>query len=399
MSGPLAGIRILDLTTVIMGPYATQILGEYGADVIKVEAREGDIMRFAGPMRNPRMGHMYLNANRNKRSISVDLRKSAGRELLLRLAAHADVLVYNIRPQAMKRLGLSYEEVSAASPRIIYAGAFGFSQRGPYAARPAYDDLIQGMAGVPWLAQAAGADIPRYAPVNFADRTIGLQLASAVLGALFHRERTGRGQRVDVPMYEGLVTVVLGEHLAGKTFNPALGPAGHARSLAPDRRPFRTRDGFICVLVYTDRQWRKFFEAIGEPDGFECDTHFASAGARSEHPNEVYGFLSRVLEKRGTEEWLALFERLDIPAERMQSIDDILADEHLEAIGFFRQRVHPSEGVLTEMAIPTEWSDSQPEVSRQAPRLGEHTEEVLREAGYTVEQIACLVTQGVVLTA
>jgi len=399
MSGPLAGVRILDFTTVVMGPYATQILGEYGADVIKVEAPEGDIMRFAGPMRNPRMGHMYLNANRNKRSISVDLKKSAGRELLLRLAAHADVLVYNIRPQAMKRLGLSYEEVSAASPRIIYAGAFGFSQRGPYAARPAYDDLIQGMAGVPWLAQAAGDNIPRYAPITFADRTIGLQLASAVLGALFHRERTGRGQRVDVPMYEGLVTVVLGEHLAGKTFNPALGPAGHARSLAPDRRPFRTRDGFICVLVYTDKQWRKFFEAIGEPDAFECDTHFASAGARSEHANEVYGFLSRVLEMRGTEEWLALFERLDIPAERMQSIDDILADEHLEAIGFFRKRVHPSEGVLTEMAIPTEWSDSQPEVSRQAPRLGEHTEEVLREAGYTVEQIACLVTQGVVLTA
>jgi crotonobetainyl-CoA:carnitine CoA-transferase CaiB-like acyl-CoA transferase len=389
----------LDLTSVLLGPYATQILGDYGADIIKVEPPEGDIMRLAGPMRSARMGHLYLNTNRNKRSVGLDLKKTSGREVLLRLAKNADVLVYNIRPQAMERLGLSYEEVSAASPGIIYAGGFGFSQRGPYAARPAYDDLVQGMAGVSWLMQAAGQDIPRYAPVVFADRTVGLQLALAVVSALFHRKCTGRGQRIDVPMYEGLVSVVLGEHLAGKTFHPAQGPVGHPRSLARERRPFRTRNGYICALLYTDRHWRAFFVAIGQPDAFQRDVRFASQAARAEHVEEVYGFLRRMLETRSTEEWLALFERSDIPAAPMNSIDDILADKHLQAIGFFRERMHPSEGELIEMAIPTEWSDSQPEVSRHAPLLGEHTEEVLLEAGYETEEIASLVVQGIALTA
>lgn len=396
MSGPLAGVRVLDLTSVVMGPYATQLLGDYGADVIKIEPPEGDIMRLSGPMRNARMGHLFLTTNRSKRSVVIDLKSSAGREVLLTLAKNADVLVYNIRPQAMARLGLAYEDMSAANPRIVYVGAFGFSQRGPYAARPAYDDLIQGMAGIPWLVQQAGAAEPRYAPMILADRTVGLQLALAVASALFHRERTGRGQRVDVPMFEGMLSVVLGEHLAGKVFDPPQGPVGYQRSLTRDRRPYRTKDGYVCTLIYTDKHWKSFFDAIGERETFHNDARFASQGARLTHIDEVYAYLSGVIATRTTQEWLDLLGRADIPAARMYSIDDVLADEHLAAIGYFQKSEHPSEGPITTLAIPTEWSDSPPETPRHAPRLGENTVEVLREAGYTRAAIDALIEQGAV---
>ena len=399
MSGPLTGVRILDLTSVVMGPYATQLLGDYGADVIKIEPPEGDVMRLSGPMRNPRMGHLYLSANRSKRSVVIDLKNAAGREILLTLARDADALVYNIRPQAMARLGLAYADVCAANTRIIYVGAFGFSQRGPYAARPAYDDLIQGMAGIPWLMQQAGASEPRYAPMILADRTVGLQLAVAIASALVHRERSGRGQSVDVPMYEGLLSVVLGEHLAGRTFNPPLGPSGYARSLTHNRHPYRTKDGYLCALVYNDKQWKSFFSILGQPEMFERDTRFSSQSARLEHIEAVYGYLGGVLATRTTQEWLDLFANADIPVARMYSIDDVLTDEHLAAIGYFQESDHPSEGSITTMAVPTEWSDSQPEAPRHAPRLGENTLEVLREAGYGATAIEALIAQGVVLCA
>jgi len=274
MAGPLDGVRILDLTTVVMGPYATQILADFGADVVKVEPPEGDIVRLNGPARNPGMGHIFLNTNRNKRSIVLDLKKPAGLEAVLALAKTADVLVYNIRPQAMTRLGLAYEDVRAVNPRIIYAGGFGYSQQGPYAARPAYDDLIQAMSGVPWLMQKSGADQPRYVPATYADRTVGLHLANAVTAALFARERTGKGQRVDVPMYESLLQTLMGEHLSGRTFVPPMPGEGYARVLSKERKPYRTRDGWVCVLVYNDKQWRNFFELIGEPQTYDKDARF-----------------------------------------------------------------------------------------------------------------------------
>ena len=399
MSGPLAGVRILDLSSVVMGPYATQLLGDYGADVIKIESPDGDIMRLSGPMRNPGMGHLYLNSNRNKRSVVIDLKTVAGRDVLLNLAKNADALVYNIRPQTMVRLGLGYEDVCAANPSIVYVGAFGFSQRGPYASRPAYDDLIQGMSGIPWLVKQAGAAEPRYAPMILADRTVGLQLALAITSALFHRQRTGRGQRVDVPMFEGMLSVVLGEHLAGKCFDPPEGVEGYKRSLTRGRRPYRTKDGYICTLIYVDKHWRNFFEAIGEPEMFQSDARFASQGARLEHIDEVYEYLSEVISRRSTQEWVDLLGRADIPVARMYSIDDILGDEHLAAIGYFQKSEHPSEGSITTLAIPTEWSDSLPEAPRHAPKLGENTVDVLREAGYTLAAIHALVEQGAVKVA
>ena len=399
MSGPLSGLRIIDLTSVVMGPYATQILADYGADVIKVESPEGDVMRLAGPMRNARMGHIYLNTNRNKRSIVIDLKHPDGLKVLHRLVEGADALIYNIRPQAMARLGLGYEDLCAINPKIIYVGAFGFSQRGPYAARPAYDDLIQGMAGIPWLVESAGAAQPRYAPVILADRMVGLQLAVAITSAMVHCARTGRGQRVDVPMYEGLLSAVLGEHLAGQVFDPPLGPAGYQRSLARDRRPYPTSDGHICVLIYTDKHWRKFFEAIGKAEMFEGDARFSTHGERTRRVDEVYGYLAGVIATRSTAEWLDLFERADIPAARMYSMDDILADEHLAAIGYFNRSEHPSEGTITTLAVPTEWSDSKPDAARHAPRMGENTVDVLREAGYPAEAIEDLLAQGAIAKA
>lgn len=395
MTGPLHGIRVLDLTSVVMGPYATSILADYGADVVKVEPPTGDVMRKSGPMRHADMGHFYLSLGRNKRSIVLDLKQEAGLKILQRMLAQADVLVYNIRPQAMERLGLGYESLHALNPRLVYAGAYGFSQKGPYAARPAYDDLIQGMCAIPWLSKQAGADKPRYAPMVLVDRMAGLQLCNAINAALVYRERTGRGQRVDVPMFEGILSVVLGEHLAGQQFVPAVAPSGYQRSLAHDRRPYRTSDGYICVMVYNDKQWASFFDLIGKPDVFVKDERFASQNQRLINIDQVYGYLSEVLATRTTTEWLYVLEQADIPAARMYSIEDILDDEHVKATDFVQTVQHPTEGELRVTRIPTEWSESEPENQRPAPELGQHTFEILVEMGYSASEITALQSRGV----
>jgi len=394
MPGPLEGVRVLDLTTVVMGPYATQILADFGADVVKIEPPEGDVMRYAWPFRHKGMGHIFLNANRNKRSVVLDLKQGVAREAALALAKTADVLVYNIRPQAMARLRLSYEDVRAVNPRLIYVGAFGYSQRGPYAAKAAYDDLIQGAAGLPWLLKEQGAETPRYAPVIIADRSVGQQVASVVSAALFRRERTGEGQRVDVPMFEHLLQVVLGEHLGGYTFEPQLGEPGYARMLAKDRRPYRTKDGYVCALIYNDKQWAAFLALIGQPDLMRTDPRFATQEARSQNYDHAYAMVADEMTRRTTAEWIEALEAADIPVQRMNSLADIVDDPHLAAIGYFRQVEHPSEGRIKSMAVPSEWSESKPEYRRHAPRLGEHTREVLREAGYADAAIEAMIASG-----
>ena len=389
MSGPLAGVRVLDLTTVVMGPYATQILGDFGAEVIKVEPPGGDVMRYAWPFRHPGMGHIFLNANRNKRSVLLDLKQPAAREACLAIARTCDVLVYNIRPQAMARLGLSYEQVRKENAKIIYVGCFGYSQRGPYAAKAAYDDLIQGAAGLPALLKQQGAETPRYAPIIVADRSVGQQVASAVSAALYFREKTGQGQRVDVPMFEHLLQIVLGEHLGGYTFEPKLGDAGYARMLAPDRRPYQTQDGYVCALIYNDKQWQAFFSVIDRPDMLRLP-EYATQEARSRNYGKAYAFVAEEMKKRTTAEWIDALERADIPVQRMNTLEDIVADPHLAATGYFRTVEHPSEGAIRSMAVPSEWSASPPEYRRHAPRLGEHTAEVLREVGLPQEKIDLL---------
>ena len=394
MSGPLAGVRILDLTTVVMGPFATQLLGDLGAEVIKVEPPDGDITRHIAPMRNPGMGAIFLHMNRNKRSVVLDLKKTSGRDALLRLARNADVLIYNTRPQAMARLKLAYDDVRAVNPGIVYVGAFGFDQRGPYAARPAYDDLIQGAVGFPSLMLRTGAAAPRYVPATICDRIVGQATANAVLAALFHRARSGVGQAVDVPMFETMTQFVLGDHFGGRTFEPPLGESGYARVLARFRAPYATRDGYICALIYNDKQWRSFLTLIGKPELFTTDARFSSHGNRAARIEEVYTFVADEMRTRTTDEWKDLLSAGDIPWAPMNSLDDVIDDPHLGAIGYFTAVDHPSEGAMQSMAVPTHWSASQPQLRTHAPRFGEHSAEILREAGYSEAEIERMAAEG-----
>src|SRR5688572_31650145 len=393
MAGPLSGVRVLDLTTVVMGPYATQILADFGADVIKVEPPDGDVIRQAWPFRHPGMGAIFLNVNRNKRSVALDLKKEPARDACLALAKKSDVLVYNIRPQAMARLKLGYDDVKAVNPKIIYVGCFGYSQRGPYAAKAAYDDMIQGASGLPWLLQKQGAAEPRYAPMIVADRSVGQQVASAVSAALYHREKTGKGQRVDIPMWEHLLQIVLSDHLGGYTYEPQHGEPGYARILTPDRRPYQTSDGYVCALIYNDKQWKAFAEIIGKPE-IMARPEFATQEARSQNYKGAYAMVAEEMKKRSTAFWIEALERGDIPVQKMNTLDDIVSDPHLGAIGYLQLTDHPSEGRIRMLAVPSEWSESKPEYRRHAPRLGEHTREVLGEAGFSVQQIQEMIASG-----
>jgi crotonobetainyl-CoA:carnitine CoA-transferase CaiB-like acyl-CoA transferase len=392
--GPLAGLRILDLTSVLMGPYATQILGDFGADVIKVEAPDGDVVRQIGPSRHAGMGALFLNVNRSKRSIALDLKQEAGRDAVLRLAAKADILVSNIRPRAMARLGLAYERFAEQNERLIYVALVGFDQQGPYADRPAYDDLIQGGSCIAYSFARAGQR-PSYVPAAVADRIVGLAAVNAILAAVVERERSGRGQLVEVPMYETVTSMIMGDHLGGLTFEPPMDKGGYARHLSPDRRPYETQDGYVCALIYNDGHWQRFFQAIGRPDMPAADPRFATFTARMAHIDEVYAELGRILRTRTTAEWLALFDKADIPALPMHSFESVLEDPHLRAIDFFAHVEHPQEGPVRSMAVPTRFSRSTAKPERLAPQLGEHGAEVLAEAGFSSAEIEALTKTGV----
>lgn len=395
--GALGGICILDMTSVLMGPYATQLLGDFGAEVIKVESPEGDVMRHAGEMRNPSMGHVFLHANRNKRSIALDLKHPSAKPVMEKLLRKSDVLVFNLRPRAMANLGLSYEEVASIKPGIIYAGGLGFSTRGRRSERPAYDDMIQSMSGVPWLMEKAGSNGPRFMPGAFADRFVGLHLALGLMAAIAHKQRTGQGQKVDVPMYESMVSLVLGEHLGGLSFVPPHGNAGYRRTLSKERRPYSTSDGYIALLVYTDRQWENFFDVIGQREKFVSDTRFHSSTSRSKNIDAVNEFLKSVMCERTTDTWMELMEKADIPVARVNSIADILEDQHLKDIDFLQHLEHPTEGSMLGVASPFELSASPALAKGFAPTLGQHTDEILSQIGYNQEEIDAFFLAGIVV--
>ncbi|CAB3810479.1 CaiB/BaiF CoA transferase family protein [Paraburkholderia fynbosensis] len=378
MAGPLAGIKILDLTTVVMGPMATQILGDFGADVIKVEAPNGDSMRNVGPFVHESMGPLYLQANRNKRSIVLNLKDANDRASLLELATKVDVLVFNIRPPAMRRLGLDYATLASVNPGLIVCGAFGFGEDGPYAGRPAYDDILQAASGISSLFQRVNGK-PAYAPVNICDRTVGLYLALSVSSALVHRMRTGEGQYIELPMFETMVQFVAGDHIGGEVFRPSQGDTGYKRLLSRQRGPYPTQDGHICVVVYTDEHWRKFSRMIGVPDLVDNDPRFASLQERTQYAEELGAYLAEALPAKTTSEWLALFDAADIPATPVNSIEDLFEDPHLRAVGFWQEVEHPSEGRIRVSQPVGKWSRTQPDVRRLAPKLGEHTDEVFGE--------------------
>ncbi|MGE0385155.1 MAG: CaiB/BaiF CoA transferase family protein [Gammaproteobacteria bacterium] len=381
MNGLLEGVRVLDLTIVVMGPYATQVMADFGADVIKIESPQGDTTRKIGPMRNPDMGNVFLHLNRNKRSVVLDLKQPDGLEALFALARDADVLVYNIRPRAMARLGITHERLAAVNPRIITAGLVGFDQRGPYAAEPVYEDLIQGLTAVPSMLTASGADHPIYVPMAFNDRAVGLYACNAILAALLGRARTGRGMEIEIPMFETMVHGTLIEHMSGQSFDPPLGPPGYPRSLNRERRPFATRDGYICAVIYTDNHWRAFMDLIGRGEEFRTDPRLRDITARTVHAHAIYAMIGEAMRTRTTAEWMQALRQADIPAAPLHTLDSLLADPHLAATGFFSTTTHPTEGALRTMAVPGRFSEGQRTLRRHPPRLGEHSVEVLREAG------------------
>jgi crotonobetainyl-CoA:carnitine CoA-transferase CaiB-like acyl-CoA transferase len=393
--GPLAGLRIIDITEVVMGPSATQMLADLGADIIKVEPPGGDMLRATGPGGRAGAGPLFLNLNRNKRSIVLDLKHPAGKEALLRLAKDADALVYNVRPQAMKRLGLDYEAVRLVNPQIVYVGMFGFSQRGRYASARAFDDMIQAAVAIPEASVRAGSDVPRYAPVNLADRATGLYAFGVICAALLARERTGTGQAVDVPMFETIAQLVLGDHLYGHTFVPARGGFGYPRLLNRQRRPYPTKDGLVCCVVYTNEQWTGFMRAVGEAEFFETDPRFADGESRTQHVEALYDILAEKLVTKTTKEWRELLEPLGIPVLESHTFDSLLEDPHLRDIGFFQEYEHPTEGALRTMAVASEWAETPLPPLRPPPLLGEHSAEVLSEAGYSVDDIRNMIESGV----
>jgi len=386
MSGPLAGVRVIDLTINVLGPMATQVLGDSGADVIKIEAPGGDPMRKLGPCRTRDMGTYFMNVNRNKRSVLLDLKRPEGKAALRRLLETADVFVHNMRIGAIGRLGFGYEAVAAINPRVIYASATGFRRGSRHHDRGAFDDVVQGLSGI--AALNAGPDgAPRYFPTVIADKFTGHTLASAVAMALYAREKTGKGQQLHVAMMETMLAFNLIEHLWGATLrDPSLG-LGYSRMMSPHRRPYATKDGHICLLAVTDDQWRRLYQAIGRPALIE-DPRFATLNARSKNIDAVYGVLTEAMTERTTAEWGAILDEADIPNGPVNSIQDILDDEYLAETGFFQPVEHPTEGAMTMMAVPVEYDETPASIRMLPPTLGEHTESVLLEAGLSVEEIA-----------
>jgi crotonobetainyl-CoA:carnitine CoA-transferase CaiB-like acyl-CoA transferase len=378
MAGPLAGVRVIDMTTVAMGPYATQILGDMGAEVIKVESPEGDVFRNAAPARHPGMGAAFLNLNRNKRSIVLDLKRDEDKSLMLELLAEADVFVSNTRPQALRKLGLDYEALRARNPRLIACGTYGFSEKGPYAGRPAFDDVIQAMSGLAALQGHNSGEGPAYVNTIMADKCAGLTAAWAIAMALYEREKSGLGQSIEVPMFETMVSFNLLEHLAGQTFVPATSSMGYERVLSPHRKPYRTRDGFIGLLPYTTAHWKRFFEIAGTPQ-HASDPRFNDPVKRSENIHALYEILAGLVAQRTTAEWTALLGEADLPMAPIATPDALLEDAHLRATDFFRQEEHPTEGPVRTIGIPVTFSRTPGEIRTLAPRLGEDGDAVRAE--------------------
>ena len=392
MPGPLQGVRILDLTSVVLGPLATQVMGDLGADVIKIESPQGDTTRHTGPKRSSAMAALFMGLNRNKRSIVLDLKQEPARNALWKLIENADVFLHSIRQSAVARLGFPPDAVLARNPRIIYGAIQGFRSDGTYAGAPAYDDVIQGLSGcVDLMTRIVGE--PRYMPTIMVDKTCGLVVSYAVMAALFERERSGIGQAIEIPMFETMVAFNMADHLFGHAFDPPEGPMGYSRVLTPARRPYPTQDGFLCMLAYTDDQWRRFWNVVEHPE-YANDRRFDSLASRAENIEEVYSLASTFIARQTTDHWLEVLGGLDIPCAQATPIDELVEDPHLKSVDFFRTEDHPTEGAIRVTDTPVRFSRTPAEINHLQPGLGEHSVDILREAGLSEAEIGDMLDRG-----
>lgn len=401
--GPLSGVRILDMTTVILGTFATQMLGDLGADIIKIETpggpgKGGDIMRWGGRWPSGRetgMGPLFMTYNRNKRSVTLDLKTDAGLAAMTRLLQSADVLATNVRYDAMRRMKLGYEEAAAVKPDLLYVHAAGFGSDGPYGGMPAYDELVQAAGGgADLLPRTDGNPEPRYFPALVGDKTVGLYMANAILAGLYQRAGTGEGQFIEVPMLECYTHYTMSENLYGHVFEPPTGDHGYGRILNPDRRPYRTSDGYIAAAPYSDRNWRDFFDLAGRLAEFEADDRFNSYAARIANIKTLYAMVEDMTRTKTTEEWMTLLGEKNIPAMRVNRLDTVADDPHLKAVGMFQDAEHPSEGPYREIRHPVTYSAASTPTRHHPPGLGQHTREVLLETGLGEEDIDALERDG-----
>jgi crotonobetainyl-CoA:carnitine CoA-transferase CaiB-like acyl-CoA transferase len=393
MSGPLAGVKVVDLTTVVVGPICTRTLADQGAEVIKVEAPGGDILRYlAAGSRTPAMSGKFINFNRNKRSIGLDIKQPEGLAAMKALIAEADVFVTNVRPQGLERAGLDFASLSVANPRLIHCGIVAFGRGGPYYNRPAYDPIIQSLSGVAGTFERATGE-PRFVPMVMTDHTTGLIAAQSVGFALYRREKTGVGESIEVPMFENMASFVMSEHLGAATFDPPEGPTGDLRLLSPDYRPLPTLDGHITVRPNNNKQAFAFFDAVGRPE-LKTDPRFTTALKRTENAPDYFTVQVEALVTKTTADWLEIFAKADVPAGPYNTIDDLLEDPHLQEVGFWNFDEHPTEGRIRRTRVANTFSGGMREETLPAPQLGRNTREVLAGLGYDQAQIDTMLESG-----
>ena len=385
MSGPLSGLKVLELTSVVLGPWAAQTMADMGADVIKIEAPFGDSNRQLGASRNPGMAALYLSNNRNKRSLVLDLKQESARDALLTIVKDCDVFLHNNRPQVMTKLRLEYEDIKSVNENIIYCGTYGYSKDGPYGEKGALDDSIQAASGIAALNELVLGE-PRYLPTVVADKTTAITVVYSILAALFHRERTGVGQEIEVPMFETMVSFVMAEHIWGEVFEPKMGEAGYTRLMSHHRKPYKTKDGYIAVLPYMNNHWKTFCEKAEREDLIE-DERFKDLSSRVKNIDDTYSETGKILATKTTQEWLDIFAETKVPVIVVNSLEDLFHDPHLEAVDFWQSYEHPTEGQLKMPGFPSKFSKTPASIRKHAPKLGEHSKEILAEAGIDEETI------------
>lgn len=384
---PLAGVRVLDMSTVFMGPYAAGILADWGADVIKVEAFSGDQVRGIGDVTRTGLGPVFINANRGKRSLALDLKADGARQVLEALVARTDLLVHNVRPPAAVRLGITWAEMSKINPRLVHCAFRGYGAGGPWADRPAYDDVIQAGSGIAMAEASAGGE-PAYWRSAVADKVMGIYGAAAACAALRARDVTGEGRAIEIPMFESMAAFMLLDRQGGWVTDPPNGPTGYPRTDSPHRRPYATRDGHLAVMIYADKQWSSFFHLIGRSD-LDEDPRFSDINGRTQNIDELYALLANEMTLRTTAEWEVAFLEADIPHGPVNDIEDLFEDPHLRATEFFQTVEQPGLGRIRLARSPIDMGTPSP-APRPAPRLGEHTREVLAEVGFDIDKIARL---------